>query len=119
MQIQGGQKYRPPKVDVAAPDLYIPLVSAWAYLLLVGLAALLRGKYNPDMMYGTVSVVYTYNGICVGSGESYAWQCGGVAAPVPVHTAAWMVDRNRLCGGCVHWGLGMVLCASSGVRLAM
>jgi hypothetical protein len=53
-QIQGGQKYRPPKVDVNSPDLYIPLTAAWAYIMLIALNSLLLGKFKPDMMYNTV-----------------------------------------------------------------
>lgn len=53
-QIQGAQKFRPPRVDINAPDLYVPLMAAWAYVILVLANAALLGKYKPDMMYSTV-----------------------------------------------------------------
>lgn len=46
-------------MDPAAPDLYVPLTAVWAYTLLVCVAALLRGKFSPDMMYATVG-----SGLC-------------------------------------------------------
>ncbi|KAI8463259.1 MAG: YIF1-domain-containing protein [Monoraphidium minutum] len=49
-QIAGGQKYRPPSADVNAPDLYIPLVSAWAYALLNAALLAVKGKFRPEAM---------------------------------------------------------------------
>ncbi len=54
VQIQGGHKYRPPRVDVNAPDLYLPLVSCWTYVILLCLNALLLGKFKPDIVYSKV-----------------------------------------------------------------
>ena len=56
-QISGGHKYLPPRQDVNAPDLYIPLVAVWSYCILRGVAALAVGKFQPDMVYNTVSAV--------------------------------------------------------------
>ncbi|GAB4817101.1 hypothetical protein N2152v2_004147 [Parachlorella kessleri] len=54
-QISGGHKYLPPRQDVNAPDLYIPLVAVWSYCILRGVAALAVGKFQPDMVYNTAS----------------------------------------------------------------
>jgi hypothetical protein len=54
-QIAGGQKYRPPSVDVNAPDLFIPLMAAWAYALLCCVVAALGGKFKPDLLSSSVS----------------------------------------------------------------
>ena len=56
-QISGGHKYLPPRQDVNAPDLYVPLVAVWSYCILRGVAALAVGKFQPDMVYNTVSAV--------------------------------------------------------------
>ncbi|KAJ9515600.1 hypothetical protein QJQ45_021702, partial [Haematococcus lacustris] len=54
-QIQGGHKYRPPRLDCNAPDLYLPLVSAWAYVMLLALNTVLLGKFKPDVLYSMVN----------------------------------------------------------------
>ncbi|PSC67531.1 transport yif1 [Micractinium conductrix] len=58
-QITGGHKYKPPRQDINAPDLYIPLMAVWSYALLVAVAALLRSapgaNFKPDTIYNTVS----------------------------------------------------------------
>jgi hypothetical protein len=53
-QIAGGQKYRPPSVDVNAPDLFIPLMAAWGYALLCCVVAALGGKFKPDLLSSSV-----------------------------------------------------------------
>jgi YIF1 len=54
LQIGGGNKYLPPRQDVNAPDLYIPLMAAATYCLLSCFAAALHGKFKPEMMYSSV-----------------------------------------------------------------
>ncbi|KAI3426106.1 hypothetical protein D9Q98_008485 [Chlorella vulgaris] len=59
-QISGGHKYLPPRQDVNAPDLYIPLMAIWTYCLLIGAAALARsgpsgGGFKPEIIYNSVS----------------------------------------------------------------
>lgn len=54
-QISGGNKYLPPRQDVNAPDLYIPLAAFWTYCVLTGLAAYSRGSFTPEVMYTAVS----------------------------------------------------------------
>jgi len=49
-QIAGGQKYRPPSVDVNAPDLFIPVMAAWTYALLNCVVLTLNGKFQAEMM---------------------------------------------------------------------
>ena len=55
-QIAGGQKYRPPRADVNAPDLYIPLLGAWTYCLLVCLVDALQMKYRLGVESSVVGV---------------------------------------------------------------
>jgi hypothetical protein len=58
-QISGGHKYLPPRQDVNAPDLYIPVMALWTYCLLLGVAALARsgpnGGFKPETIYNSVS----------------------------------------------------------------
>ncbi|KXZ50876.1 hypothetical protein GPECTOR_14g126 [Gonium pectorale] len=53
-QMQGGQAFKPPRVDVNSPDLYIPLAGLWTYSLLVCCAQAVHGKFKPDNMYSLV-----------------------------------------------------------------
>ena len=53
-QIAGGHKYLPPRQDVSAPDLYIPLMAACTYCVLASLAQTAGKRFQPDTMYATV-----------------------------------------------------------------
>ena len=53
-QISGGHKYLPPRQDVNAPDLYIPLMAAGTYCLLTCLEAAQRHAFKPDLMTSAV-----------------------------------------------------------------
>lgn len=57
-QISGGHKYLPPRQDVNAPDLYIPLMGAGTYCLLICLAAAQRRKFKPELMTSAVSTTF-------------------------------------------------------------
>jgi len=52
-QVQGVHKFRPPRVDVNAPDMYLPLMSLWTYVIAVCAANLLHHKFKPDLIYST------------------------------------------------------------------
>mmetsp|Transcript_16093 Transcript_16093/g.48203 ORF Transcript_16093/g.48203 Transcript_16093/m.48203 type:complete len:358 (-) Transcript_16093:1579-2652(-) len=54
-QISGGHKYLPPRQDVNAPDLYIPLMAAGTYCILMCLEAAQRHAFKPDLMTSAVS----------------------------------------------------------------
>lgn len=54
MQIAGGQRYRPPSVDVNAPDLFIPLMGLWSYALLSCVVLAFKQAFKPEMMSSTV-----------------------------------------------------------------
>ncbi|KAG2438180.1 hypothetical protein HXX76_005786 [Chlamydomonas incerta] len=53
-QMQGGPAFKPPKLDVNSPDLYLPLTALWTYSLLVALCQAGHGKFKPDNMYPLV-----------------------------------------------------------------
>ena len=53
-QIAGGHKYLPPRQDVSAPDLYIPLMAACTYCVLASVAQTAGKRFKPDTMYATV-----------------------------------------------------------------
>ena len=48
---QEGRRYQPPKSDIHSPDLYLPSMSLWSYVVLVCLLQLSQGKYSPESMY--------------------------------------------------------------------
>jgi hypothetical protein len=54
-QIAGGQRYRPPSVDVNAPDLFIPLMGLWSYALMSCIVLAFKHTFKPELMSGTVS----------------------------------------------------------------
>lgn len=39
-----------------APDLYLPVMAAWTYCILIGVACLVGGSFKPDIVYNTVSL---------------------------------------------------------------
>jgi hypothetical protein len=54
LQIAGGQRYRPPAVDVNAPDLFIPLMGLWSYALISCVVLAFKHAFKPEMMSSTV-----------------------------------------------------------------
>lgn len=55
VQMSGGQKYRPPREDPNAPDLYLPVMAAWTYVLLACVMAAGQGKFTPEVLSTRVS----------------------------------------------------------------
>eukprot|EP00879_Flechtneria_rotunda_P033187 GHRR01036732.1.p1 GENE.GHRR01036732.1~~GHRR01036732.1.p1 ORF type:complete len:249 (+),score=56.41 GHRR01036732.1:283-1029(+) len=53
-QIAGGQRYRPPSVDVNAPDLFIPLMGLWSYALLSCIVLASKHTFTPESMSKTL-----------------------------------------------------------------
>ncbi|KAH8975414.1 hypothetical protein BDL97_01G156300 [Sphagnum fallax] len=49
-QVAGGLKYKPPRHDINAPDLYLPLMAFSTYVVLCGLTLGMAGKFTPDVM---------------------------------------------------------------------
>ena len=54
-QLSGGHKYLPPRQDVNAPDMYIPVMALWTYCLLVGVALFAGKSFKPEILYSTVT----------------------------------------------------------------
>ena len=50
---QGGYCLLPPRDDINSPDLYIPLMAAVTYVLLVGVVQGLRKAFHPDRLGAT------------------------------------------------------------------
>jgi hypothetical protein len=53
--ISGGHKYLPPRQDVNAPDLYIPVMALWTYCVVVSVALFGTQAFKPELVYSTVS----------------------------------------------------------------
>ncbi|PNG55427.1 Protein transport protein YIF1, partial [Tetrabaena socialis] len=62
-QLQGGPAFKPPRADVNAPDLYLPLLGLWTYALLVCCCQAAKGKFRPDNMYPLVWSALTAWGV--------------------------------------------------------
>lgn len=45
----------PPRRDVNAPDLYIPVMALWTYCILIGVALFVSKTFKPEIVYNTVS----------------------------------------------------------------
>ncbi|GIL76058.1 hypothetical protein Vretimale_5693 [Volvox reticuliferus] len=50
-QMQGGPAFKPPREDTNCPDLYIPLMGLWSYIMLCCGVQAARGKFKPDNAY--------------------------------------------------------------------
>lgn len=64
--------YKPPREDVNAPDMYIPLMAFVTYILLAALLAGLHGEFRPEILGITASyacgvVIFEFLVILVGS----------------------------------------------------
>lgn len=44
----------PPRQDVNAPDLYVPIMALWTYCILVGVALFTGKSFKPEIVYNTV-----------------------------------------------------------------
>lgn len=53
----GAESYAPPRDDVNAPDLYIPMMAFVTYVLLMGLCSGLKSKFHPKVLGETASMV--------------------------------------------------------------
>lgn len=51
----GGLKYKPPRHDINAPDLYLPIMALVTYILLSGFLLGMAGKFKPEAMSGLVT----------------------------------------------------------------
>eukprot|EP00271_Cylindrocystis_brebissonii_P015158 TRINITY_DN37299_c0_g1_i1.p1 TRINITY_DN37299_c0_g1~~TRINITY_DN37299_c0_g1_i1.p1 ORF type:complete len:316 (+),score=39.54 TRINITY_DN37299_c0_g1_i1:213-1160(+) len=49
-QVAGGLTYKPPRHDINAPDLYIPLMAFVSYLIIGGFAVGLEKRFTPTVM---------------------------------------------------------------------
>lgn len=54
-QLSGGNKYLPPRQDVNAPDLYIPIMGLLTYCILYGIVLFSNSSFRPDAIYSTFS----------------------------------------------------------------
>lgn len=54
-QVSGGLSYKPPRNDINAPDLYIPIMAFVTYLVLGGLVVGMRHKFNPGSVNAHVT----------------------------------------------------------------
>ncbi|KAJ7543305.1 hypothetical protein O6H91_09G033100 [Diphasiastrum complanatum] len=55
-QVAGGLRFKPPRHDINAPDLYIPFMAFGTYIVLCGYALGLLGKFTPEGMSRTFSM---------------------------------------------------------------
>jgi hypothetical protein len=47
-QVAGGLTFKPPRNDINAPDLYIPLMGFWSYVLAASTLQVRRGTFTPE-----------------------------------------------------------------------
>jgi len=55
--VAGGTGYKPPRNDINAPDLYIPLMAFWTYVLVASIRDMFtgaRGTFTPETLATTV-----------------------------------------------------------------
>lgn len=74
--MQGASQYKPPRVDVNCPDLYIPAMGLWTYALVVAAAQAAKGKFKPDNMYALVRRVWGARGRGGGAEEEGTGRIG-------------------------------------------
>ncbi|XP_024362517.1 uncharacterized protein [Physcomitrium patens] len=80
-QVAGGLKYKPPRHDINAPDLYLPLMAFATYIMLCGFTLGQMGNFKPDVMSGLVTkatLAWFLETILL---KSLGWVLGTVDAP--------------------------------------
>lgn len=60
MQINpdGTSCYLPPRQDINAPDLYIPLMAIFTYIVVVGFSAGSKGHFSPQLISSSLSACF-------------------------------------------------------------
>lgn len=60
MQINpdGSSCYLPPRQDINAPDLYIPLMAIFTYIVVVGFSAGSKGHFSPQLISSSLSACF-------------------------------------------------------------
>lgn len=51
----GSHTFLPPREDVNAPDLYIPLMAIFTYIVTVGFTAGTKGQFSPSIISSSLS----------------------------------------------------------------
>ena len=96
-QIAGGHKYLPPRQDVSAPDLYIPLMAACTYCVLASMAQTAGKRFKPDTMYATVRSPARYLGYvcCSVQGPLVLKHCTSVVHALENSNPEWPLLSRR------------------------
>ena len=95
VQISGGNKYLPPRQDVNAPDLYIPLCALFSYVVMAAMVAVGHKRFSPNSLYSSVSpMLKAHSSLTSG----LAACCSGCPSTASQHLHAILADRlERQC----------------------
>ena len=109
-QLSGGHKYLPPRQDVNAPDLYIPLMALWTYCLLVGIVLFGEETFKPEVLYTTVSTAVVAWGVHTLMLKVLLWMLGIGSTAALLELAAYA--GYPFVAACIvllaHIGLGRI-----------
>lgn len=54
----GSSFYLPPRQDINAPDLYIPIMAIFTYIVFVGFSAGFKGQFSPQLISSSLSACF-------------------------------------------------------------
>lgn len=89
--VAGGTAYKPPRNDINAPDLYIPLMSFWTYVLLASIREVFSsdsGSFTPD----TLAAHAWWSALLWGGESAFIWVALRSASSASRVVSAPMLD---------------------------
>ena len=93
-QVAGGLTFKPPRNDINAPDLYIPLMGFWSYVLAASTLQVRRGEFSPEGV-----AVHASWGLALWTAEAvFVWMALRSLSSSHNHVSAPMMDLAAYTG---------------------
>lgn len=93
-QVAGGLTFKPPRSDINAPDLYIPLMGFWTYVLAASTLQVRRGDFTPE----GVALHAWWGGCAWGAEILFVWMALRSLSTAQMHVSAPIMDVGAYTG---------------------
>ena len=108
-QVSNGAAFKPPRNDINAPDLYIPLMAFWTYVLAASLVRVRRGDFAPDV----VAFHFSWAATFWAGMSAIIWAALRSLSTAHVHVGAPIMDIAAYSGYAFVWAsVGALMKAS-------
>ena len=93
-QVAGGLTFKPPRNDINAPDLYIPLMGFWSYVLAASTLQVRRGNFTPEGV-----ALHAWWGACCWAAQIvFVWMALRSLSTAQMHVSAPLLDIGAYTG---------------------